>query len=380
MTVDLREAILRAGGNTNVHPDLGSIAQRAAQRHRRRTLRRAALAVTGLVALATLIAALLPGETSHPTVVTSTPTDPIRAIASFPLPAPNRDLTHIVQGSDGNMWFTTTNSQIGRVTPTGVITVFPLPDAPASQAGTIASGPDGNIWFGDYLGRIGRIQIHAPHTITLFPLPPHVTPGSMTTGPDHNLWFSERVSTTPSSNTGRIARITPNGSLTEFAAPVAVLSPAGIVTGPDHNLWFNDFTGEIGRITTSGHYTLFPLSAAAKDGGGGFGITVGPDGNLWFTEQRGVIGYITPRGVTTELPKNGDSSFGITDGPDGSLWFGAGGDTIGRITTKGVITKYALNTPNSPGFAAFPAPGPKNTLWVTEQSHIVRITVASARH
>ncbi len=379
MAVDLRGAIIRAGGDTNLHPDLGSIRRRTGQLRRRRTQRLAGLAVLGVVVLGTLIVGLLPGGSSPPHVVASNPANPFRAIVSFPLPAPNEEMTRVVQGSDGNMWFSATKPQIGRITPRGTITVFPIPDTPASQPASIASGPDGNIWFGDYQGRIGRIQVHAPNTITMFALPPHAFPGSMTVGPDHNLWFSEHITTDPFNYTGRIARITPSGALTEFPAPPGLLEPNGIVTGPDHNLWFNDQLGRIGRITTKGHYTLFPVSAAAKAGGGGFGITAGPDGNVWFTEQRGVIGRITTRGVVTEYPNHGDIIFGITVGPDGNLWFGGARDAIGRITTRGVITSYPLNTPNTLGFPAYPTRGPKNTLWVTELGHLVRITLAPHR-
>jgi streptogramin lyase len=58
-------------------------------------------------------------------------------------------LQGITAGADGNLWFTD-NYGIGRITPTGQITVFPV------QAGVqtgeqqfpneISSGPDGNLW------------------------------------------------------------------------------------------------------------------------------------------------------------------------------------------------------------------------------------------
>jgi streptogramin lyase len=371
MGVDLHQSIIRAGGDTSLPPDLGSIGRRTTQLRRRRTHRRAGLAVATVVVLGTIMAGLVPGG-QPPRVVASNPTNPIRSVVGFPLPIPNQDFTHIVEGSDGNMWFTTTNSQIGRITPRGTITFFPL------AAATIISGPDGNIWFGDDVERIGRLQVRAPNTVTFFALPPHVAPGTLTVGPDHNLWFSERVSTDPFKTTGQIGRITPTGSVTEFPPPPGAPIPFGIVTGPDHNLWFNSSSGQIGRITTGGHYTLFPVSAAAKAGGGGFGITAGPDGNLWFTEQRGDIGRITLQGVVTEFPSDG-FKFGITVGPDHNLWFGTLLDTIGRVTTNGRIAIYPLDTPNTRGLAGSPARGPNNTLWVSERAHIVRITLASPR-
>ncbi len=340
---------------------------------RQRRTRRALVAVVGLVAAVILAVVLVPTGAANRRVAVN-PSNPIEAIATFPLPTPNRDLTHIVEGSDGNLWFTTTNGQLGRITPAGRITMFPLPNS-ADPFG-VAAGPDGNIWFtattpgAQPVGHIGRISPHAPNTITEYPLPSGVTALGITTGPDHNLWFSEAINTSPYNVTGRIARITPAGVITEFPIPSQFNSPDGITTGPDHALWFNGFGGQIGRISLTGHVTLFPVSAAAQSGGGGFAITLGPDHNLWFTEQRGVVGRITPTGHITEYPLPSNfGAYGITVGPDHNLWFGS--PNIGRITTTGAITLY----PSPDPLAVFPARGPGNTLWISGRDRVVRITL-----
>ena len=61
----------------------------------------------------------------------------------------------IAIGSDGNLWFTEPDgNRIGRITPAGVITEFPVLGRPAG----IAAGPDGALWFTEPDGnRIGRI-------------------------------------------------------------------------------------------------------------------------------------------------------------------------------------------------------------------------------
>jgi virginiamycin B lyase len=83
---------------------------------------------------------------------------------------------------------------------------------------------------------------------------------------------------------------------------------------------------KIGRITTDGLITEFPLPAGSSDP---YGIAAGPDGALWFTEPGGAkIGSI-PTSATpanpqiTEFPiSSGPSNLaGITAGPDGALWF-----------------------------------------------------------
>ena len=72
----------------------------------------------------------------------------------------------------------------------------------------------------------------------------------------------------------------------------AASAPARITTGPDGNLWFTETNGNnIGRITTAGVVTEFPIPTVGSDP---VGITVGPDGNLWFTEAvAGNIGKVS---------------------------------------------------------------------------------------
>src|SRR5437588_6931221 len=78
------------------------------------------------------------------------------------------------------------------------------------------------------------------------------------------------------------------GTITEFPTPAGSAGPIGITTGPDGNLWFTAGT-DIGRITTGGSATAFPLPTRCghKFGCEPFGITAGPDGNLWVTEFQG---------------------------------------------------------------------------------------------
>ncbi len=56
------------------------------------------------------------------------------------------------------MWFTEYDGvKIGRITPAGAITEFPIATAHCYPS-IITAGPDGNIWFTEYAGnKIGRI-------------------------------------------------------------------------------------------------------------------------------------------------------------------------------------------------------------------------------
>jgi hypothetical protein len=56
-------------------------------------------------------------------------------------------------GPDGNLWFTEPDAnQIGRITPTGQITLFAAPTA-GSQPTAITAAPNGNIWFTESASR-----------------------------------------------------------------------------------------------------------------------------------------------------------------------------------------------------------------------------------
>jgi streptogramin lyase len=98
----------------------------------------------------------------------------------------------ITRGPDGNMWATTGNA-IARITPSGVITQFPLPDG--YSGGSITAGSDGNLWFTED-SAIGRITPSG--TITEFPYPR--TGSNLTCIPSYDIWSSEDIAGAPSAD------------------------------------------------------------------------------------------------------------------------------------------------------------------------------------
>lgn len=78
------------------------------------------------------------------------------------------------------------------------------------------------------------------------------------------------------------------GTVTEFPT---MNSPLVITAGLDGALWFTENAASIGRITTAGNITEFPITTTH---GMAAGITAGPDGNVWFCETgANQIGRIT---------------------------------------------------------------------------------------
>src|SRR5437667_5107057 len=160
----------------------------------------------------------------------------------------------------------------------GIITEFRIP-TPDSNATAIAAGPDGNLWFTE-INKVGRITPRG--AITEFPVSLGHFLSSITAGPDGNLWFTDNILIgSEGTYDSKIGRITPQGAITEFPTPTPHSDPGSITRGPDGNLWFTEQPA-IGRITLQGAITEFPI-AASQSGSGG--ITTGPDGNLWLTEH-----------------------------------------------------------------------------------------------
>jgi virginiamycin B lyase len=288
----------------------------------------------------------------------------VGTLVVFRLPAAGSQPRFIVAGRDGNLWFTE-NERIGRITPKGVITEFPL------SAGVIpnglAAGPDGTIWFTDILGKkIGRLSPR-DGSVTEFPLPnANVSPSSIVAGPDDNLWFGAGHYTGSGGDQPEIGRITPAGTISEFRPPAGTPPPTSLAVGPDGNLWFTNIFGGgydvIGRITPGGRITEYPVPTFNAEPGA---IVAGRDGNLWFTEWAW-IGRITPKGVVTEfpVPDGTPSPTFLTAGPDGNIWFVVGDDsTLGRITPQGAVALFDLPTGVTPGDITL---GPDGNLWFTD--------------
>ena len=123
--------------------------------------------------------------------------------------------------------------------PVGTATVMARGIA---QPTDITTGPDGNLWFTDTgADAIGRIT--PTGTVTIFGGPGILAPSDITAGPDGNLWF-----TSPYTDT--VGRITTAGVVTDFTDPT-ISAPQGIVGGPDGNVWFTNLDS-IGQITPAG--------------------------------------------------------------------------------------------------------------------------------
>jgi sugar lactone lactonase YvrE len=298
---------------------------------------------------------------------------PAGAVTEFPVPSSDgTSLNDLIVGPDGNLWFTESAfgsggtsgpAAVGRITPSGAVTTFPLPSTEDGIAGALTVGPHGDLWFPEFHElrapqKIGRIT--PAGVLTEFRLPARYGPPSdLTVGPDGDLWFTTFAN---SGHGGAVGRITPAGAITEFSVPTAAdISPGELTVGPDGNLWFSGYPAKrsrystIDRITPAGSFTQFRVPTAGINPGD---LTVGPDGNLWVPEYAtsgtGAVGRITPAGAITEfsVPTAGISPGEPTVGPDGDLWFPVFPVGLFDTGTDGMIGRVDPTPPRVTGVLA----------------------------
>jgi len=231
-------------------------------------------------------------------------------------------------------------------------------------------------------------------------------PGQLALGPDGNVWVAL--------DNGNVARVLPNGTVTEFA----VAAPAGIVAGPDGNLWVtrNGGVASFSPEDPEGTVEAFNIPDIASPQS----ITRGPGGNLWtasgdklfkippaapldfedftipdlaargiaasrgnlfiadfFGVSEGRIVRVTPTGTPTFFPVGGNGPQQVAAGPNGQVAYtnqGTVPQTVGRITPKGQVRK--TNTPETDPFGI--ALGTDGAYWVAEflTNRVGRLTPA----
>ena len=240
--------------------------------------------------------------------------------------------------------------------------------------GQITTGPDGNLWFGDLGGGIGKIT--PTGQVTLYP---PVGADWLTAGPDGNVWFTG-MSTTIGTISTVLGKITPTGQVTTYPLPDGIGNMGPIAQGRDGQLWFLAFdeatdNAVLESVTTSGRITTHSIGRSNP----GipifeYSITTGPDGDIWVLapgvendKTRDSILRINPSGTVTKFP--------LSLGPDRTLahgeitsgrgrglsliaqpdpFFGSHGlspkPAVGRVAADGRVTFTPLPGQSAPGF------------------------------
>jgi streptogramin lyase len=332
------------------------------------------VSVRARIAIASSLALLIPGAIGALPAAAHHP-----SVTEFQTGlTPNLGPWDLVDGGDDRIWFTEDGlNAFGPLSPgDGLISEVTGKLTHGNPKG-ITRGPDGNLWIAESAVAGAIARVNPDGSVSEFAAGLSGSPVDVTAGPDGNVWF---VAQSPSG----IGRVTPDGTITMFSAGLTANSnPSAIAAGDDGNLWFTETAdpGRIGRITPDGTITEnsigLPPNMAPTD------IVHGPDGNMWFTlaGDPGGIGRISPEGVFkifTAVPGEGSADklspnsrpTGIASGTDGALWFteSASPGRIGRITKGGDVTEYTegLTADRAPWMIT---PGPDGNMWFTENAN-----------
>jgi virginiamycin B lyase len=215
------------------------------------------------------------------------------AIGELGLPG-LQDAFDAVTGPDGALWFTAIDRgaryRIGRVGAGGEIVTFPLPGV--EDVGSIVSGPGPAVWVA-LDGGVGRVDASGRLRRFRLPLLDDLSASAdLAAAPDGALWIAD-------GGCSCIMRMTTAGRVRVIPLPGQL--PGAIAVGSDGALWYSDLDG-IGRVTTTGETTMFPLPELPGD------LATGPDGAMWFS-----MVHLDLRGPAD--PSHGSSAIGRIDVP-----------------------------------------------------------------
>jgi hypothetical protein len=215
-----------------------------------------------------------------------------------------------IVGSDGNFWMKADPGvpepqAVQRVTPAGVMALFPLTNGDTGMADPIL-GSDGNVW-----------------TVSSTTLTMH------------------------------LVRVASDGTMTSYALPSPLCCgfQSNLVSGRDGAIYGLLDGADLARMTTAGAFNKIPIGMVGDTSFGGLvirnALASGPDGNLWISMglNHGCnpeVMRVTPSGTYTvlELPITCDTMAGpatnisgFVAGPDGNLWY-ARGSAVGKIVLQ----------------------------------------------
>lgn len=293
-------------------------------RARPQVLRLIALGIAIVAALAVALGATLSAAQAAP----------VGTLKQFRVPTADSEPMSITNGSDGNRWFVEGNLDsvlespaIGRITPAGDITEFPV-NCSFCSLSDIVQGPEGILYFTSNEAFLGRITTSGEFLAPI-PMPEtDVLAGDLAVH-GNDIWITDF-------NNDSLWRYdVATGQFTQFPVP----EPADVAVDSGGRVWFTaPLAPGIGELDpATGAVTVTPTQLTPRQ------LTVASDGDIWFTAR------FTPQGVgeldpdtnnVREFPLTNVGPEGIAASSDGSVWFTqTTKGNIARITDSGVITE-----------------------------------------
>lgn len=220
---------------------------------------------------------------------------PAGEVTRFPLPKSNERPGQLAVAEDGALWFSVWASgnrnegQVGkayviRMNPDGAMTRLPLPGSAKlrdAAATSIVAGPGGEIWFADpAFGRVGRVT--PAGDLTEFPV--RLQPEVLVPDGADRLWFI---------GAGGVGTIDAAGKSQEIRTGnflgLPIGSDRGAVVGPEGALWFIGGATRVMQLTPFGQLSVVrgPGAPAASR------IALGPGGSIWVSTESDPVKFVS---------------------------------------------------------------------------------------
>ena len=284
----------------------------------------------------------------------------------------------IVVGPDNNLWVGLGNA-IGVVDTSGALVhSYPMPSANDANIRSLVVGPDGNVWFslGSTLGGSGGIgKITPTGTVTIFNTPITTVPGQgsqpwgLAVGPDNRIWYVD-----PSNDwIGAFSTsATSAADVTTYPTNHSNTGLLFIIPGPDGRMWFNEFNRDaLGAITAGGSPPPQTFNVSVSKPGSGSGtVTSTPAGIACGSTCSAAFASGTQ--VTMTAAASSGSTFA---GWSGGGCSGSGNCTV-TVNADTALSATFNQTPSSTTTTTTPlAPSPTTTTTTSSPPPIVAFPV-----
>ncbi|HTB71544.1 MAG TPA: hypothetical protein VK707_11220 [Solirubrobacteraceae bacterium] len=248
---------------------------------------------------------------------------------------PEHKPNSLVAGPDGNVWFTSADGHVGKISPAGVVTnVATL--AAGSEPTNIAAGLEGEqaLWFVTKQSKLNKVTTAgAVSEVALSGEPIHEAVG-IAAQRNVDMWVAE-------GSEEDIAQISPTGAVTQHHLAAGFVAN-GIAYAKSQNAMWATASSVVGdklvQLKSTGEVSEF-----ADPGAGELqGLVSGYDGSVWFLHGASSIETVSSKGAITahKLPE-GFAASRLAGGADFRIWFN---DTplsfFGSMTTEGAFTQY----------------------------------------
>jgi virginiamycin B lyase len=241
----------------------------------------------------------------------------------------------------------------------GTLRQFKTPTSNSSP-NQIAQGSDGNMWFTENTAHVVA-RITPAGDVTEFAACSICFPDDIAQGPDGILYFTN--------NDTLLGRITTDGEVLPGISPGMVAHGSRLATHAD-TVWITDFTSDVlwrYDITADTFTSVAPPTPNSNPGD----IAVDANGVVWFAETDPLPGaiasYDPAANVFTETPVPAGAGFpsSIAIAANGTVWYAkAQGDRVGRLDpATREIREFPVGAGDRP---AEIAASPDGSLWFTQ--------------